>query len=98
METVKSILSDVIKGFVKYPEDVELFDSVDTDEKGELNIINVKVNRADIGICIGTEGNTAESLRKIAGLIGFKHTGKRIYVKIDAPKIPKDHFDYEKKN
>ena len=96
MEIVKSILSDVIKSFVKYPDDVELFDSVDSDEKGELVIVNVKVNRADIGICIGTEGNTAESLRKIAGLIGFKHTGKRVYVKIDAPKIPKDHFEYNK--
>lgn len=97
METVKDILSGVLKSFVKHPEDVELHETTDTDEKGELVIINVKVNRADIGICIGTEGNTAEALRKIAGLIGFKHTGKRIYVKIDAPKIPKDHYEFSDK-
>lgn len=95
METVKDILSAVIKGFVQFPEDVELFESVDSDDKGELSIINVKVNRADIGICIGSQGNTAEALRKVAGLVGFKQTGKRIYVKIDAPKIPKDHFEFK---
>lgn len=97
METVKDILSAVIKGFVSKPNDVELYESMDSDEKGELTIINVKVNRADIGICIGTQGNTAEALRKVAGLVGFKQTGKRIYVKIDAPKIPKDHFEYSEK-
>ena len=94
METVKNIISTVLKGFVEYPEDVDLHESIGSDENGELTIINIKVNRKDIGACIGNQGNTAEALRKVVGLVGFRQTGKRIYLKIDAPKIPKDYFQY----
>lgn len=95
MEKVKNIISTVLKGFVEYPEDVDLHESIDSDENGELTIINIKVNRKDVGVCIGSQGNTAEALRKVAGLVGFRQTGKRIYLKIDAPKIPKDYFQYK---
>lgn len=94
METVQNLVSSIIKGLVEYPEDVELHESLDSDDKGELSVINVKVNRKDVGVCIGNQGNTAEALRRIISLVGFKQTGKRIYLKIDAPKIPKDYFEY----
>ena len=95
MDTTKELLKNLICGFVNNPEAVELYVDKETDDKGEVNIIHVKVDKDDVGICIGSSGTTAEALRKIVGLIGFKQLNGRVYVKIDAPKIPKDHFSYE---
>jgi predicted RNA-binding protein YlqC (UPF0109 family) len=95
MEYAHQILLQIVKGFVNHPEAVESHLSEDTDEKGEIVLINIKVHKEDIGSCIGVEGQTAEAIRKIVGVVGFKQTnGKRVYVKIDAPKIPKTHFQY----
>ena len=92
METLESLVLDMIKGIVSYPDEVELHFSTDEDERGEITIINIKVSKEDIGLCIGEKGVTAEALRKIIGLIGFRQTEKRVYAKIDAPKLPKNHY------
>ncbi len=94
MDKIEELVLTVIKSFVQYPEDVELFSSQDKDDNGELTMVNVKVNKADVGICIGVGGATAEAVRKIVGLAGFKETGKRVFIRVDAPKIGKNHFDY----
>lgn len=94
MDYAKELLVQVIKGFVNNPDAVETHVSEDTDEKGALTMINVKVHKDDVGTCIGEGGKTAEAIRKVVGIVGFKQSGKRIYVKIDAPKIPKTHFSY----
>ncbi len=94
MEYAQSLLLQVVKGFVTYPDDVETFVSEDKDDKGEIVMINVKVHKDDVGTCIGEGGKTAEAIRKVVGVVGFKQSGKRIYVKIDAPKIPRNHFAY----
>ncbi len=94
MENVKVLLLDIVKGLVDKPDRVELFMSEETDGTGEIVIINVKVATEDVGICIGQKGTTAEAIRKVIGLVGFKQTGKRVYVKIDAPRIPRNHFEY----
>lgn len=94
MDYALDLLIQVVKGFVNNPESVETFVSEDTDEKGALTMINVKVHKDDVGTCIGEGGKTAEAIRKVIGIVGFKQSGKRIYVKIDAPKVPKTHFSY----
>lgn len=95
MDTIERILLDIIKGFVDFPDQVELHKTDDVDEQGELVVVNVKLAREDVGMCIGQKGSTAEALRKIVGLIAFKQLGKRVYVKIDAPRIPRSHFGYD---
>lgn len=94
MENVKRLLLDIVKGVVDKPDEVDLHVSEETDDMGEIVIINVKMAREDVGICIGQKGSTADAIRKVVGLVGFKQTGKRIYVKIDAPRIPKNHFQF----
>ena len=94
MDYAQNLLIQVIKGFVTNPDSVETFVSEDKDEKGEITMINVKVHKDDVGTCIGEGGKTAEAIRKVVGIVGFKQSGKRIYVKIDAPKVPKTHFSY----
>ena len=94
MDYAQNLLVQVVKGFVNFPESVETFVSEDTDDKGTLIMINVKVHKDDVGTCIGEGGKTAEAIRKVIGIVGFKQSGKRIYVKIDAPKVPKTHFSY----
>lgn len=96
MEIVKSTLEMVLKSMVSNPEAVALHVSSESDDHGDVEVINVKVDPSDVGLCIGVGGTTAEALRKIIGNIGFKQLNKRVYVRIDAPKIPKSHFDYQK--
>lgn len=92
MDKTKEILLSVLTGFVDYPTDVAIKIAEDKDEKGSLTIINVKVRPEDIGVCIGDRGATAEALRRIVGLIGYKQSGDRVQLKIDAPKLPKNYF------
>ena len=93
MEKVEKLLKDIISGIVDNKEAVEIFTSINKDERGDITILNIKVDKNDIGICIGRNGETAEAVRRVIGLFGFQTTGKRIYVKIDAPKIYKNHFE-----
>lgn len=95
MDRVEELLQQIVKGLVNFPDEVQTFVSDDTDEKGELVMINVKVNKGDVGTCIGEGGKTAEAIRKVIGLVGFKQLGKRVYVKVDAPKIPRNHFQFD---
>lgn len=95
MKFVEDLLLDILSGIVVRTPEIELHYSQETDERGDLTIINVKLAREDVGAAIGQKGETAQAIRKLVGVIGFNKTGKRIYVKIDAPRIPKNHFDYE---
>ena len=95
MEKVHETLRLVLGSIVSYPDEIEIFSSVEKDDSGELEIINVKVHKDDVGLCIGVGGSTAEALRKIIGLVGFKQVNKRVYVRIDAPKLPKAHFTFD---
>lgn len=95
MQYVEDLLLDILKGIVEKPDEVELHISDEKDDRGDVTIINVKLAREDVGACIGQKGKNAEAIRKVIGLVGFKQTGKRVYVKIDAPRIPKNHFEYE---
>ena len=96
MKQVENLIKEIMSGIVSDPESVEIHSSTEKDSKGEVVVINVKVAKHDIGICIGRKGETAEAIRKVIGLYGYQQTSKRVYVKIDAPKIHKDHFEFEK--
>jgi len=94
MQYVEKLLLDILKGIVEFPDQIDLHFSDESDERGDVTIINVKLAREDVGACIGQKGKNAEAIRKVVGLVGFKQTGRRVYVKIDAPRIPKNHFEY----
>ena len=92
MDTVKQILLQLLGGFVNAPEGIEINTSEDEDENGKITVLTVKVDNSDVGICIGKKGETAEAMRKIIALVGFKNAGHRVYLKIDAPKAPRTYF------
>lgn len=92
MEATESLIKQIVGGFVKNPNDIHLHIEDITDDEGELIIINIKVNAEDVGVCIGEKGSTADALRRIVGLVGFRQTGKRVFLRIDAPKIPRNYF------
>lgn len=97
MEYVEQVLRDILIGIVTKPEEIDLHFSEDVDQRGDVTVVNVKLAREDVGAAIGQGGKNAEAIRKVVGLIGYKRTGKRIYVKIDAPRLPKNHYQYEDK-
>lgn len=94
MDEIVLIVAELIKSFVTEPNEVKTHLSEMQDERGTVQVINVKVAKSDIGVCIGEDGKTAEALRRIIGLVGFKKLDRRVYVKIDAPRFPKSHFNY----
>lgn len=96
MQQVENFLSEIVKGIVTKPDEVQTHVSDEKNEDGNLTLINVKVAKEDVGLCIGEKGKTAEAIRRVVGLYGFQRLKKRVYVKIDAPKVPRNHFDYEK--
>ena len=91
MEEIKNLLVEVVKAMVTNPDEVEVYVVEEKDERGDFTTMNVKVHSEDIGLCIGEGGKTAEAFRRVFGLIGHKQS-KRLYVRIDAPKIPRSHF------
>lgn len=95
MDTVLNVLDAMLKSIVSHPDAVEMHVSQESDDHGELEVINVKVHKEDVGACIGKKGGTAEAIRKIVGLAGFNQVNKRVYVRIDAPKLPKAHFSFD---
>ena len=92
MEYTEKVIRDIVCGFVDYPSEVELHLEEKTDTEGDVTVVNIKVRAEDVGACIGERGSTADALRRIVGLVGFKQCGKRVFVRIDAPKMPRNHF------
>lgn len=76
----KIFLENIIKGIVKYPDDVEINRTVDED--GVL--LKLKVHRADMGLVIGRKGEHAGSIKLLVKLMGMKGD-LRISLKIEEP-------------
>lgn len=93
MEQITQLVVDIVSGYVEKPEAIETHVTEETDDNGEISVIHIKVDKSDIGVCIGKEGENAKALRKVIGLVGFKKLGRRVFVKIDAPQLPKNHFN-----
>lgn len=83
MEKLREWLTDTIKSFVSYPDEVEIESR--EDEMGLLFI--VRIHKADRGIVIGTKGNTAQALRVLLRSMG-RRSDIRASMKIDIPGQP----------
>lgn len=84
---------DVVKKIVNNPQEVDINIEEAENEKGEYAKINVKVADEDIPSCIGVNGKTAEALRRITLLIARNNNyQKSIYMRVDAPPLPQNHF------
>jgi len=85
MDKVSELLVVMLTGFLDYPEDIDVTAVEDSDDEGDLVVLNVEVHPDDVGAAIGKGGETAKALRRIIGLVGFKELDRRVYVKINAP-------------
>lgn len=95
MDEIKNIIVAMVGSIVKYPDDILLNIQEVENEKGECVQINIKVNTEDIPTCIGAGGSTAEAIRRIAILTGKRlKFPKSLYIRVDAPELPKNHFSF----
>jgi uncharacterized protein len=58
---MKEFIEFLLKQFVNHPEAVQVTESMD----GDFHIMNVKVADEDMGMVIGKEGKTINSLRNL---------------------------------
>jgi len=99
LKQLETFIETVVCGIVSQPQKVELHFSTKEDaDRGEVTVINIKVAVEDIPVCIGAGGSTADSIRRLAVLasrqIGYE---KALFVRVDAPRMPNNHFDFEGK-
>lgn len=93
MSETEEILLTMIKHMVDEPDEVQLHMSEEIDDKKKpYLLINVKVADKDIGAAIGRGGVIAKATREVIGVIGFREFNKRVFVRIDAPELPKNFF------
>lgn len=97
LNQLKENVLSLVKSITKYPDDVNIHaEEQTTDDKGEFILISIKVATEDIPVCIGTGGSTAESIRRLTCLIARRlDYDKRLFVRIDAPVMPKNHYDFK---
>jgi predicted RNA-binding protein YlqC (UPF0109 family) len=99
MEEIKEIILTMVKSITKYPDDVVLnIQEIQDAERGEVVQINIKVNTEDIPSCIGSGGSTAEAIRRVAILTGKRiRFPKSLFIRVDAPELPKNHFNFNER-
>jgi len=96
-KTLESFLSEIIKGIVTRPDQIEMHFTDRKDEtKGEMTIVNIKVAIEDIPICIGAGGTVADAIRRLAVMV-CKKIGydKYLFVRVDAPRMPNNYFEFD---
>jgi len=82
----------MLQSMVKDVDAVELHVSDQADSTGDFKLINVKVAIQDLGVCIGKQGMTAEAIRRVIGVAAMEKLYTRVQVKIDAPRLAKNHY------
>lgn len=97
LEELKESVLSLVKSITRNPNEVSLHtEDQFSEEKGELLLISIKVATEDIPVCIGTGGSTAESIRRFTCLIARRlDYDRRLFVRIDAPVMPKNHYDFK---
>lgn len=93
LEKVVDMTLNLVKGIVDYPSDVQIRAEEEDDDKGTITLLLIKVHPDDVGLMLGTQGETARALRKVVSLFGYRALEKRVYVKIVTPKM---HEQYSK--
>ena len=76
----KELLESILKAIVSHPEEVKVTRAVD--EMGVL--LQVWVNKEDMGLVIGKGGATASAIKLIIKMVGYK-TKSHVAVKIEEP-------------
>lgn len=98
LKTLEEFLTAILSNIVSQPEKIELnFSDVEDAQKGEMTIVNIKVATEDIPVCIGAGGTVADSIRRLSVLV-CRNIGytRNLFVRVDAPKMPKNHFEFRK--
>lgn len=72
MEPEIVFLDFVVRGLVEYPEDVKIEKTID--ERGVL--LELTVNKVDLGRVIGKRGATAQSIRTLLRALGMKNQAR----------------------
>jgi len=80
MEDTQKLLEDIIKAIVQNPAEVKIEKVVD--ERGIL--FRIWVNQRDMGLVIGKAGVTANAIKHIIKIAGYK-TKSAISIKIEEP-------------
>lgn len=78
--TDKEFVEYIVKQIVNKPEEVQV--TRKTDEMGVL--IEVKVDKEDMGLLIGRAGSTAKAIRALARIIGLRNNA-RVNLRIVEP-------------
>ncbi|MBI4920033.1 KH domain-containing protein [Candidatus Azambacteria bacterium] len=76
----QEFLEYLVKSIVDHPDDVKIDRKVD--EMGVL--LDLKVNKEDMGMLIGRQGSTAKAIRTLLRIIGARHNA-RVNLKIEEP-------------
>jgi len=76
---VIDLVENIVKQLVDYPESVK----INTFESQSSTILEVVVDKQDIGKVIGRQGRTADSIRHIVNCIAFKDKKRYILQIID---------------
>ena len=77
MQSMKEILTDIVRAIVDHPDDVIVVE----EDKGDEVTLTLSVHADDMGMVIGRHGRIAKAIRsvmKAAGVIG----DKKVYVDI----------------
>ena len=67
--TPEQLLETILKSIINYPDDIQIDRSVD--ELGVL--LEVKLNKEDVGLAIGVGGKTMNSIRHIVKMVGRRN-------------------------
>ena len=78
-------LAAVIRPLLQYPEEMRIERT--TTEQGE--VLCLEVHTEDRGVCIGKGGATANAVRQLLGIVGYKN-GERIGLSV----IPGKDFKF----
>ena len=76
----QEFLEYLVKSIVDHPDDVK--DERKADEMGVL--LDLRVNQEDMGMLIGRQGSTAQSIRTLLRIVGARHNA-RVNLKIEEP-------------
>lgn len=80
MPVDQAFLEFLVKSIVDHPDEVKVDRKVD--EMGVL--LSIKVNAQDMGVVVGRQGATAQSIRSLLRIVGVKNNA-RINLRIEEP-------------
>ena len=74
---MKQVLTDIVKSIVDNPDEVVVLEKV----SGDMSILNIEVDPADMGRVIGRQGRVAKCIRTVMRAAAAKEN-KRVIVDI----------------